>query len=333
MTKLTPLLIWVIMYHRSDAKKRKKSLISKQFGEDKASISREPLGLIHMKVFFENGDTYEGEFKDGNRDGKGYFISMSGWYYDGVWKDNKKHGYGKLVVKDGSFYEGEWRDDDRNGLGKYSRANEYIYQGQWRDGKRDGQGENTYTDGCCYEGEWKNDKMHGQGKYVFPDVGCSYEGQYKNGKKDGLGTYTKENEIIYKGEYKEGKKDGQGLFKNPNGTVYEGRYKEGKKHGQGIIYKNGVLYRAQFEDGRKIYDEVYSDIMINRQLKHKSDTSNETPLWFGKIFNRQNLALRPKRKELSTNIVTQKSVKIIRKLVKIICIRKPRRKSICSLSA
>ena len=48
---------------------------------------------------FANGDIYEGEFQNGNRQGKGSY----------TWTDN-------------SFYRGEWLADKMNGRGIYSNS-------------------------------------------------------------------------------------------------------------------------------------------------------------------------------------------------------------------
>merc|ERR1712048_1552040 len=53
---------------------------------------REALGYILVKKMYENGDKYEGEWKNGNRDGRGHYVSLDGWNYKGEWKANKKHG-------------------------------------------------------------------------------------------------------------------------------------------------------------------------------------------------------------------------------------------------
>ena len=48
---------------------------------------------------FANGDIYEGEFQNGNRQGQGKY----------TWTDN-------------SFYEGEWLCDKMNGKGVYANS-------------------------------------------------------------------------------------------------------------------------------------------------------------------------------------------------------------------
>ena len=78
-----------------------------------------------------NGGTYEGEWKNGMRDGAGKYVKLflflsiviQVWpdksYYDGEWVKDKAWGKGKLVHIDGDTYDGEWVDDTANGFGIY----------------------------------------------------------------------------------------------------------------------------------------------------------------------------------------------------------------------
>ena len=65
---------------------------------------------------YENGDVYEGE-----------------------WKDNNRHGFGKYTFIYGDIYEGEWRNNKNDGVGKYTWANGDVYEGEWKDNLRTGQ--------------------------------------------------------------------------------------------------------------------------------------------------------------------------------------------------
>lgn len=58
------------------------------------------------KLTFENGDTYEGEFKDGIFHGKGTFTAASGWTYVGEFKNGLADGEGKLTTENKTVYEG-----------------------------------------------------------------------------------------------------------------------------------------------------------------------------------------------------------------------------------
>lgn len=42
-----------------------------------------------------NGDKYIGEWRDGEKSGKGIYYFSHGDTYDGVWLGGMRHGYGK----------------------------------------------------------------------------------------------------------------------------------------------------------------------------------------------------------------------------------------------
>ena len=93
------------------------------------------------RMLWNNGQTYEGFFKDDLFHGYGCLIyeekSLVN-FFEGLWKDDKKSGKGTNVWKDGSTYVGEWKDDFRDGFGKYTfekESNYDFYEGQWKKGK------------------------------------------------------------------------------------------------------------------------------------------------------------------------------------------------------
>ena len=90
----------------------------------------------YRKYTFNNGDVYEGE-----------------------WKEGVKEGYGKYTSKDGDVYEGGWKGGVREGHGKMTYENGDVYEGKWKGGVREGYGEYTFKDGNVFEGEWKGGKI------------------------------------------------------------------------------------------------------------------------------------------------------------------------------
>ena len=71
-------------------------------------------GIVEYYVKGVLIERYEGNMKEGKREGKGvsYYTNSR---YEGEWKDSKKHGKGILFSKDGTREEGEWKDDIMNG--------------------------------------------------------------------------------------------------------------------------------------------------------------------------------------------------------------------------
>ena len=86
-------------------------------------------------IIYVNGNIYEGEFKNGKRDGQGTLTWTDGEKYEGEWKNGNYHGKGTLTYVDGTIYEGEWHNDRREGEGTLTNADGSKIIGVWFDGK------------------------------------------------------------------------------------------------------------------------------------------------------------------------------------------------------
>ena len=95
-------------------------------------------GTLRMEEVyrFENGDRYEGEFRDG---------CCSGW--------------GSCLFKGVGRYVGESREDRCNGAGSMFYQGGELYRGEWQDGTRTGWGRYTYPDGETVEGRWSGGEL------------------------------------------------------------------------------------------------------------------------------------------------------------------------------
>jgi hypothetical protein len=82
--------------------------------------------------------------------------------YNGNYKDDKKSGKGKLVWKDGSKYEGDFENGLRNGFGVYTYSKEDdrdYYEGHWKDDKKSGKGKFVWKNGTKQEGIFENNSF------------------------------------------------------------------------------------------------------------------------------------------------------------------------------
>jgi len=227
------------------------------------------------------GDDYEGECKNGKKEGKGKYT-----YADIVYE-------GKILSK-GKVYEGEFKNDVPNGKGKfirpYASGGVDVYEGEFKDGEPNGKGKLTGVDGSIYEGEFKDGKPDGKGKFTLANGYVFHEGKFKDGKPDGKVKYTekghvcewedktKKLKIIYaNGNVYEGEADGMSLYFRgkgkltyADGGVYEGEFSDGARYGRGkLTYKSGSVDEGEFriflEKGKRTYKDgaVYEGEFID----------------------------------------------------------------------
>ena len=162
------------------------------------------------RIVYPNGDWYEGEVMNGQRNGKGTFRSFDrSSEYTGQWVLGKKHGSGTLRLPDGT-YTGEFRDDLKSGIGTLRSVNGKVYTGEFARGVIEGKGKYVWPDGRVYEGDWRAGEMHGKGRFQYSD-GKLYEGDYHHDKKHGKGTYHWEGKI-YEGDWVDGAMHGVGYL-------------------------------------------------------------------------------------------------------------------------
>ena len=62
---------------------------------------------------------YEGEYLNGEKNGKGIYYYEEGMKYDGEFVKNKKEGKGKFYWDEKTTWEGNWVNDKMSGEGIY----------------------------------------------------------------------------------------------------------------------------------------------------------------------------------------------------------------------
>ena len=61
---------------------------------------------------YDNGDFYEGSFKENRKDGKGKYVWADGDVYEGIYVDDKRtDDNGKITLGDGTCFRGIFRND------------------------------------------------------------------------------------------------------------------------------------------------------------------------------------------------------------------------------
>ena len=178
------------------------------------------------RIYYPNGDIYEGEIQNNLFNGKGKLIHNDGTIFEGEFIDGEKGDYGKIIYNDKSFYQGYLKYGIPNGKGEFKWINGIYYNGNFDLGKIEGRGKIiNEISGSSYIGDFKNNIFHGKGKYNF---------------KDGS---------IYDGNYLFGKKNGEGLYIKKNGIKYDGNFYDGKLHGTGIVEDNNSIYKCTWKNG------------------------------------------------------------------------------------
>ena len=124
---------------------------------------------------------YFGEFGlKGKLHGRGRLYYQNGDYYEGQFSDGKKDGLGTQTYKDGRKYVGQFKDNRRNGQGILKFANGSKYVGESKENNFDGQGTHTFTDGSKWVGTFKNNYLNGFATIYNADGSIEYEGIFKD---------------------------------------------------------------------------------------------------------------------------------------------------------
>ena len=194
---------------------------------------------------------FEGQYINGNKNGKGKEYLYNHLLYEGEYLCGKRHGKGKLYRKKELKFEGEFLYGFKF-KGKEFLKGKLEFEGEFLfDKKKSGKGydENGniiyeinngtgnvkiyYDDKLFYEGELLNYKKHGKGKEYNFDEELLFEGEYLNGKRwNGRGKeYDLHDELVFEGEYLKGERwNGKGKEYNAlDELIFQGEYSKGEK--------------------------------------------------------------------------------------------------------
>ena len=174
---------------------------------------------------------YEGELKDGHREGHGVQYFPNGYKFTGMWQGNKANGQGKLEYTDGTFYEGIFKEN------------------------RISEGMLCLFSGAKFVGKFSNDERHRdrfqEGSFIFTngDVlkttwseGIPKSGQFitKSGR---ILPFSEKERAVFPDE--DDPKQGKIIMANST-EIYEGGLKEKAMNSKGIIYSSFPHYEEVF---------------------------------------------------------------------------------------
>ena len=80
--------------------------------------NNKPWGYGILKL--DNGDIYEGLFRNGYKHGTGVENYSRGGSYIGNFRDGQPEGHGKLIDYDGSIFVGQFRKGQKHGRGNWT---------------------------------------------------------------------------------------------------------------------------------------------------------------------------------------------------------------------
>ena len=135
------------------------------------------------KIVFDSGESYEGDFRDGQMHGDGTFLFKDGSKYIGDFSHSSRGGKGTYYMKNGDIYIGEWKNNIFHGEGRMSYHTGDIYVGAFKNGYENGYGTFFDANGGVYKGEFKDGLMHGNG--IETNNGIEGSGTWKNHKRHG----------------------------------------------------------------------------------------------------------------------------------------------------
>jgi len=209
-------------------------------------------------TYYNNGGKYEGQLnRNGRRHGFGKYVFGGGDTYVGEWEEGERSGYGKETFPAKELlpgkiqptqYEGTFQDGKWHGYGKCICTNGSEYVGEWDSNKMHGYGKMFHLEGAYYQGQWNRGKYHGNGIMSW-SPSAKYEGEWVFGKMRGYGTRTWEDGIVYEGEFRDGKPHGRGVQTYPWGEKYDGYFVDGLRHGYAKFTKrSGKIIEAMWKD-------------------------------------------------------------------------------------
>lgn len=140
----------------------------------------------------------------GGEDGEEVVVKAK---YEGEYKDGIKEGRGKMTYPSGDVYDGGWVANQMEGMGTYQyKKSGDIYTGVFGKGKKNGEGLYEFgKDGSTIKGVWENGSVS-TGSWVLKGAAV-YTGAFKNGKPDGSGEFKFESGIVQSGAF-ESKREG-----------------------------------------------------------------------------------------------------------------------------
>ena len=225
-------------------------------------------------ILIQGDFSYEGEWKNGKRDGLGIYIKKNTAKFIGHFILDHVNGFGKLIDNNGDEYIGYWKNSQANGIGIYTRKKIISYKGWWKNDRQDKFGMEQWPK-LDFIGDYVNGVKEGYGIMNIKEG--IYEGEMKNGNFNGIGKFTFNDKRKYEGEFVNNKMEGYGILYLPNNKIFVGHFKNDLQDGFGVFYTQ-----------KKIYIGFWQNMLLNGEVIIIEENKRKKQIWEeGKI--RKNL--------------------------------------------
>ena len=284
-------------------------------------------GIGHVKEYYYYNVIFEGEYINGEKNGKGIqFIfnnnsALPDEKFEGNYSNGKKHGIGKeydeknnLIFQGNYLYNYKSKGTEYYNDGKVKYVGEYLFNQKWN-GKIYDKNENVIYEIINGSGSIKdyysNGQLKMQGKFkntiIYDSLGqIIYEGRFKNDEGEflngrrwnGIGKESFEN-LIYEGGYSIGQITRKGkLYRKNEILLFNGEISNGKRwNGVGnefLIVK--LKYRESFHEifkGEYLNGEKHGkgkEYYFNKKIKFEGEYINDLK-WNGKEYDALNISI------------------------------------------
>jgi hypothetical protein len=253
--------------------------------------NRQPDG--HGKFTDDQGNEYDGQWKNGLPDGKGSFKSRDKrTVYEGFWTKGLRHGIGKMIWEGGDVYSGTWCQDIVCGRGILKCANWVTYEGfmiQTRTG--------PFLKKIWPANQDVRDKFYCRPENLLYVFGTEQRGAFPLAfptKESQLGLpalpndrslkpfdFTELNRESFYGEIKRGLRNGYGKISTPDSLIFEGEFFEDM-----LIVENqrAVLEDESRYEGSCLMRLVLDGNFTGARLVYKNRFVMEGPHMTGKMI-------------------------------------------------
>lgn len=242
------------------------------------------------RYVYSNGNTYEGDWVEGKREGYGLYIWDDNAFFGGEF-DGLRHGKGMYKEDASGELRGYWKNDAYNGndivineansdekfdnilddqlaLSDINDLNQLLDDRDFLISLRD------VPNSHCVWGDCEN----GLGVYVNAEENWIYFGTFADDIRNGMGTFKwfAEGDLghAYHGTFISGYRAGIGTYYFPNGNRYYGEWSSGNRHGQGaFFFADGSNMCGNWENGDFTSDSMgFGEADLGTTIEEKVET-------------------------------------------------------------